>query len=417
MNPRFPYVLALGLAFLLPITPALRAADTLPPAKKAPSEPSGPMWDLAALSQPPKTYPAEPLRADGMKGVFFEGLPYQGRPTRVFAWIGLPATEPGKKVPGIVLVHGGGGTAYEAWVRLWTGRGFAAIVFDNCGAIPVHTADPKKWQHHDAGGPQGWGGWGQIDDPREDQWTYHAVADALLAHSLLRSLPEVDPDRIGVTGISWGGYLTSIIAGVDPRLKFAVPVYGCGFTNEHGFAHSVTDLGPERGDRWMRWWDPSAYLPAAKVPMLWVNGTNDFAYTMNAWQKSYRLPQSAHTLCLRPRMPHGHGGAGENPKEIQVFAESMVNGGKPLAKITGQGRDGRNVWASFTSQQPVVKAELEYTKDTGPWQKRLWEAIPAEIGADGKVHATLPEGTKVYYLNLTDDRDCVVSTEHEEVES
>lgn len=417
MRFRFTHLLTLGLVLLGPTAPVLRAADAPPSARKAPSEPTGPMWDLATLSQPPKTYPAEPLRADGLKGVFFEGLPYQGKPTRVFAWIGLPAAiESGKKVPGIVLVHGGGGTAYEAWARLWTSRGFAAIVFDNCGAIPVHTADPKKWQHHDAGGPQGWGGWGQIDDPREDQWTYHAVADALLAHSLLRSLPEVDPDRIGVTGISWGGYLTSIIAGVDTRLKFAVPVYGCGFTNEHGFAHSVEALTPEAGARWMRWWDPSVYLPAAKVPMLWVNGTNDFAYTMNAWQKSYRLPQSAHTLCLRPRMPHAHGGPGENPKEIQVFAESIVSGGKPLARITGQGRDGRNVWATFSSEQPIAKAELEYTKDTGPWQKRLWEAVPATIGADGKVTAQLPEGTKVYYVNLTDDRECVVSTEHEEVE-
>jgi hypothetical protein len=165
----------------------------------------------------------------------------------------------------------------------------------------------------------------------------------------------------------------------------------------------------------MLWWDPSVYLPAAKMPMLWVAGTNDFAYTMNAWQKSYRLPHSAHTLCLRPRMPHGHG-PGEIPKEIQIFADSLVNGGKPLAKITGQGRDGRNVWATVAGEAKIAKAELEFTKDTGPWQKRLWEAIPAEIGADGKIRATLPEGTKVYYLNLTDDRDCIVSTEHEEVE-
>ena len=31
-----------------------------------------------------------------------------------------------------------------------------------------------------------------------------------------------------------------------------------------------------------------------------------------------------------------------------------------------------------------------------------------------RVSASLPEGTRVYYLNLFDDRGCVVSTEHEE---
>ena len=51
------------------------------------------------------------------------------------------------------------------------------------------------------------------------------------------------------------------------------------------------------------------------MPILWVNGTNDFAYPMDSWQKSYRLPASPRTLCLRIRMPHGHGPVGENPEE------------------------------------------------------------------------------------------------------
>ena len=372
------------------------------------------MWDLAALSQAPKTSPADPIRAEGMKAIFFDGPSYQGKPTRVFAWLGLPKMEPGKKVPGIVLVHGGGGTAFEAWVRLWAERGYAAIAIDTCGAIPIHTADPKRWQHHDAGGPPGWGGWTQIDDPREDQWTYHAVADALLADSLLRAQPGVDPERIGVTGISWGGYLTSIIAGVDSRLKFAAPVYGCGFTNEHGFAHSVEELGLERGARWMRWWDPAAYLPTAKMPMLWVDGTNDFAYTMNALQKSYRLPTSPHTLCLRPRMSHGHS-AGWAPKEIAVFADSIVNGGTPLAKITGQGRDGRKVWATFTSARTDRQSRTRIHQGHRPLAKAPVGSRAPPTFSDGKVSAELPEGTKVYYLNLTDDRECLASTEHEEV--
>jgi hypothetical protein len=150
------------------------------------------------------------------------------------------------------------------------------------------------------------------------------------------------------------------------------------------------------------------------MPILWVNGTNDFAYTMNAWQKSYRLPQSSHTLCLRPRMPHGHGPAGENPKEIQVFADSLVNGGDLLPIITDQGRDGRKAWATFDSNHPIAKAELHYTKATGPWQQRLWEVMPATL-AEGVASAELPEGTRVYFLNLTDDRECVVSSEHEEL--
>ena len=71
--------------------------------------------------------------------------------------------------------------------------------------------------------------------------------------------------------------------------------------------------------------------------------------------------------------------------------------------------------AELQVQWEAAKAELHFTKDIGPWQKRLWEALPAEISPDGKAHATLPEGTKVYFFNVTDSRNCVVSSEHEEV--
>jgi len=400
-----------GAATDMEIAKAVQTATAPPP--PPPADPVGPMWDLKKLSNPPKTYPADEFKGDGVRAVFYDGPPYEGRPTRVFAWIGLPKLEPGQKAPGMVLVHGGGGTTFDTWVRRWTAAGYAAISMDTCGCVPRGTYG--KWARHEFGGPPGWGGYGQIDDPREDQWTYHAVAAAILGHSLLRSVPEVDAERIGLTGISWGGYLTCIIAGADPRFKFAVPVYGCGFTTEHGFAGSVNGLGKERGDRWMRWWDPSAYLRDAAMPMLWVTGSNDFAYTLNAVQKSYRLPKGPRTLCIRLRMPHGHGDAGEGPKEIYAFADSVLKGGDPLVKITGQGRDGNQVWATYESKRPIVKAELNTTRDAGKWQDRKWEATPAQLSAPGKATVTLPEGVAVYYLNLFDDRNLAVSTEHEEL--
>ena len=382
-----------------------------PPAP--PADPTGPMWDMAKLSKPPQTWPAEGFSGQGVKAVFFQGPAYQGRETRVFAWIGLPDVTAGTTVPGVVLIHGGGGTAFDSWVRRWTSRGYAAIAMDTCGCVPKGTYG--HWERHDSGGPPGWGGWNQIDQPREDQWTYHAVADAVLAHSLLLSMPEVDPSRTGLTGISWGGYLTCLVAGVDDRFKFAVPVYGCGFTNEHTFAGSVNGLGPEGSARWMRWWDPSVYLPNASLPMCWVTGSNDFAYTFNALQKSYRLPKGPRTLCIRLRMPHGHGDAGEGPKEIFAFADSILKSGVPLPRLTGQGRDSNQVWATFESAGRITKAELNITRDTGKWPDRKWEALPAQVDSSGRVTATLPEGTTVYYLNVFDDRDCVASTEHEEL--
>lgn len=366
-------------------------------------------WDLSALEAAPKWTLLERPRAEGVQAITFEGVPFRGRSTRVFAWLGRPAVAAGERIPAMVLVHGGGGTAFEEWVRLWVDRGYAAIAMDTCGQLPI--GQYGRWFRDEQGGPAGWGGFDQLHRPLEDQWTRHAVAAVILAHSLIRSLPEVDPDRTGVTGISWGGYLTCIVAGVDPRFKLAVPVYGCGFYRDTVFERELRRLTPEAADRWMRTWDPSVYLPHARMPILWVTGSNDFAYPLNALQLSYRQPAGPRTLCVRLRMPHAHGGPGENPEEIRVFADSLLKAGTPLAQIVGPGRDGTTVWATWTSPVPVVRAELNYTRDTGPWQERRWEAIPAEI-AHGRITAKLPDGARVYYFNLFDDRGCVVSTEH-----
>jgi dienelactone hydrolase len=377
------------------------------------------MWDMARLSAAPATWDAEGFSADGVRALYFQGEPYHGAPTRVFAWLGLPAVPPGTTVPAMVLVHGGGGTAFASWVRRWTARGYAAIAMDCCGALPrkavIDGKEGKEWERNPAGGPRGWGGFDQIDAPRTDQWTYHAVAAAILAHSLLRAQPGVDSGRIGLTGISWGGYLTCLIASNDARFRFAVPVYGCGFTNEHTFAPSVLSLGEERARRWMQWWDPSSYLAQAAMPLCWITGSNDFAYTFNALQKSYRLPPGARTLAIRLRMPHGHGDAGEAPPEVFAFADSMLRDGEALVRISGQGRSGAAAWASYACAHPLAKAELNWTVDHGPWPARLWQAAPADISVAGKVTASVPAGATVYYLNLFDQRGCVVSSEHEEL--
>lgn len=392
------------------------------------------MWDMKALSKAPAVYPApglEPVHEKApfyetmmytpeiktqdasnnrVRSLFYEGLPFQGKPTRVFAYYGTPDVPKGTKVPAMVLVHGGGGTAFETWVRMWNARGYAAIAMDTCGSVPKGSY--SAWERDEQGGSPGWGGLDQLDWPVHDQWTYHAIADVILANSLIRSFPEVDPDRIGVTGVSWGGYLTSMVSGVDSRFRFAVPVYGCGFLGESSvFVPTVKQMG-EKGQKWLSLWDPSVYLKYTKIPTLWVNGTNDFAFFMDSWLKSTQITHGPKTLCLRVNMLHGHGWMSEIPEEIHAIADHYCKGGAPLLQVTGQGRDEKNVWVKYKCSVPVKKVELNFTRDTGNWPERKWETVPGELDGKGKVKAVLPAGTRLYYLNLIDTRDLIVSTEH-----
>ncbi|NLX04979.1 MAG: prolyl oligopeptidase family serine peptidase [Phycisphaerae bacterium] len=373
-------------------------------------------WNLDALSAAPEVYPADGFAAEGVRPLFYRGPDWQGRPTRVFAWYGVPEQRTDRKLPAMVLVHGGGGTAFDDWVRLWNSRGYAAIAMDTCGCVAggEHANRPR----HEHGGPPGWGGFEQIDQPVHDQWPYHAVADVILANSLLRSFPEIDPQRIGVTGVSWGGYLTCIVSGVDSRFRFAAPVYGCGYLHENsGWLDTFAQMGPEKAHKWWSLWDPSVYLPRAAMPMLWVSGTNDSHYPLDSLQKSYRLPEGPRTLSIRVNMPHGQDD-GAQPGEIAAFADHHLHSGPPLPSFGSQRPERRHVWITFFSKTPIVRAELNYTTDMGPWVDRQWHRNPVDLDpGQGRVIAPLPEATTAYYVNLIDNRDLVTSGEHVELAS
>src|SRR5262245_2893609 len=333
-----------------------------------------------AIGAVPLTQTASDFSAPRVRGLFFDSVLWRGKPTRVFAWVGFPADlKPGQKVPAVVLVHGGGGTAFAQWVRLWTARGYAAIAPDTCGQVPRKPADEKSWERDSQGGPAGWGGFDQVDDPPTDQLPYHAVRDLILANSLVRSLPQVDSARVGVVGISWGGYLTCICAGLDDRFAFAIPVYGCGYLGENSaWLSNLQKMGPKKSATWLKDWDPAQYLPDAAMPMLWVDGTNDANYPLDSLQRSYLLPKGKRTLVTRVGMKHSHS-AGWAPEEIQAFADSICKQSDPLPEITGQGVNESIAWVTFESKKALSKAELSYTLDGGPWKDRKWQTLPATI--------------------------------------
>lgn len=375
-------------------------------------------WNWAELQRVPQTFDAPHNDEPQVKTIWYEGAPYKGKPTRVFAYYGAPKRNANEKLPAMVLIHGGGGTAFAEWVRMWNARGYAAIAMDTTGAVPRKATNEKTlWnperKRTEYSGPAGWGDFANVDLPPEDQWTYHAVAAAIRAHSLIRTFPEVDPKRIGVTGISWGGYLTSIVAGVDSRFRFAAPVYGCGFLGEDSaWLKDFAKLGPARAQRWLSLWDPSQYLGRARMPMLWVNGTNDFAYPPPSWRKSHRLPKGSKTLAYRVRMPHGHP-PGAKPEEIFYFADHVLRKGPAPARVQAQGFDSGKAWLRFSAKQPIVKAELAYTRDRGKWQDRKWEIVPAEL-AKNRASAAVPSDAAEYFLNVFDAQGRVVSGEHQD---
>jgi len=342
--------------------------------------------------------------------VLYQGEPYRGKATRIFAYCGVPDHRPGD-VPGMVLVHGGGGTAFPQWVKMWNERGYAAIAMDlsGRGAGGERLPDGGPEQGHEEK-------FGAMGEGLEEMWSYHAVAAVARGLSLLASLPGVDPDRIGVTGISWGGYVTCMVAGIDDRIRAAIPVYGCGFLHHNScWLEEFERLPGAHRAAWIEHFDPSTHLPNASMPMLWVNGTNDFAYPMDSYQESYRATPRDTTLCIKVGMDHGHE-PGWAPDEIGLFADLHLRDGEEFPAIGAtRVEEGRAV-ARWSSARPIASAGLHVTSDAAPWPERVWESTPATV-TDGVVHASLPDSRPVVaYLTIEDDRGVTVSSEHMELE-
>ena len=391
------------------------AADLIVPSDKLPTAMP---WDLKKLSKPPAFKwidSSAPVRS-----MYYEGEPYAGSPTRVFAYFATPetisgTTEKDQRFPAVVLLHGGGGTAFREWVENWAKRGYAAIAMDLAGSRPLETIGPDKSQKRVRiadGGPDPGDErkFANVDKAPSEQWTYHAVAAAIRAHSLIRSLPEVDSDRTAVTGISWGGYLTLIVAGVDNRFKAAVPVYGCGFLHENSeWLGYFAKLTPTQRDRWVSLWDPSVYLPAIKTPIFFVSGTNDHAYPLDSYMKSYAAVSGTKQLRITVGMHHSHQD-GWAPTEIGLFIDQYLRGGNPLPSI-GESKtsDGKRVWKCTGTGK--VRAEMHFTNDAGPMMKWDWHTQPATV-LNQLVATDAPSGdATAWFITITDACNVTVSSE------
>ena len=339
-------------------------------------------WPMAQLSSAPKTFDAEGLETNDVKVTFLEGLPYHGRATRIFCYYGVPKRGPGEKVPGMVLVHGGAGSTFYRWVRFWNDRGYAAISMDTCGCVSGNTIGHEQHGHprHASGGPAGWGGFKHLDEKVEDQWMYHAVGAVIRAHSFLRSLEGVDSGRIGLTGVSWGGVISCLVAAQDDRFRFVAPVYGCGdfLENSPMWRDDVRSLGPEKLARWKALWDPIGYLDRIRMPVRWLAGTNDRAFSLPALIASFDRVPGEKGLAIKVRLPHTHGEVSENALELTTWADHYLRD-RPLP-------------------QPV-RAELVFTRDAAePWIGRVWQTVPAVL-KDGRPVAEIPVGTTAFYFN------------------
>ncbi|HEY7350826.1 MAG TPA: S9 family peptidase [Ktedonobacterales bacterium] len=133
--------------------------------------------------------------------------------------------------------------------------------------------------------PRGSNGYG-VQFARAADWGKKDYLDLMAGVDAVLAGGEVDPARLGVTGISYGGYMTNWIVGHTTRFAAAVSVNG--ISNLTSF-YGVSDIGalwfpPKFGDFWAseeswrlyREHSPITYVANIATPLLLLQAENDY---------------------------------------------------------------------------------------------------------------------------------------------
>jgi len=373
------------------------------------------VWGRKLLTTIPK-YKIISDDTASVKELIYEGAGYGNLPkTEVFAYYATPGTinhntSLDKNLPAIVFVHGGGGKAFREFAYLWAQRGYAVIAMDLAG-------NGKDGKRLPLGGPDQdpQKKFTNVDSALNQQWVYHAVYNVALAHTLILSFKEVDKTNTGITGISWGGFLTCISAGLDNRYKAAVPVYGCGYyfdTVGLNFRANLNKLSKPSAERWIKQYDPSNFIGQSNAKFLWITGAKDQHFNPSMFSRTYNEVLSNSNFRIIPDMPHGHT-EGATIMEIAAFMnQQLKNSSYHLPYFDSVSIAGNNIKATVSSVEHIVDARLCFTRDkTMPFEKRVWETLPANV--DGKkVTAQLPDGVLIWMINIKDSKGMLVSSKY-----
>lgn len=244
--------------------------------------------------------------------------------TQPFMAVGVPDSKipmPEGGYPAIVLVHGGAGQVFCEWIKLWTDKGYVALALDMFANKLDGTL--AKVENSLAGPNESHSG-SINDNPYDYQnsWVYHSVTNVILCHNYLRSLSNVNANKIGITGISWGGFITNIVSGVDSRFSAFAPVYGSGYIYDDTKWNGA--FGNEDRQAWINRFDPSSYVQYNNKPTLYVSGIDDNCFDVTNRAKTYALAKGNVYYSQRSDLAHGY--YYNQTEEIYYFMEKVLNG-------------------------------------------------------------------------------------------
>ena len=219
--------------------------------------------------------------------------------TQIEGWVIMPRASAAPP-PLILAIHGGPhgayGSHFDFEFQFLAANGYAVVYTNPRGSTGY--GEKFLWAT--------WGGWGKLD--YEDVM---AGVDYAVAHF------PVDPKRLGVTGYSYGGFLTDWI--ITQTTRFSAAVTGAGISNwisDYGTADIPRTKESEfHGTPWqpesnalMRAQSPITFSGRVKTPTLFVHGEADRRVPIEEAEQMYTALKKQHVPAKFVRYPGNYHG-------------------------------------------------------------------------------------------------------------
>jgi dipeptidyl aminopeptidase/acylaminoacyl peptidase len=233
--------------------------------------------------------------AERVKFTSKDGTPIDG-------WLIMPAgASASSRVPLILAIHGGPHGAYghdfSLQFQYWAANGHAVLYTNPRGSTEY--GEKFLWGT--------WGGWGGLDYEDVMAGVDHVVARY-----------PVDPKRLGVTGYSYGGFLTNWV--ITQTQRFAAAIVGAGISNwisDYGTADIPRTKESEFGGTpWepvgaaaLLKWSPVMHAGKVTTPTLFVHGEADLRVPIEQGEQMYTALRKQKVPAKFIRYPDSyHGG-------------------------------------------------------------------------------------------------------------
>jgi dienelactone hydrolase len=346
--------------------------------------------------------------------LFFSSENATNGPNRIYCAIARPEKVTGP-VPVVLIFHGGGGHASVALALAAARRhpGMAGVAMDYNGQFMPGPKDRvTQWKnvYPDRGR------FNLVPDLRN--WPmYHNVIAARRAIDFLETQPWADGRRVGCVGISYGGWVALMLAGVDERVKCVttgVSAGGAQFTT--GKASQQLRWEPsEQRALWLANYEPLVHAPHTKAAVFFQLATNDLFFWVTGAAKNLAALHGKKGWVIRPNCNHGAGGTDVPDNAAPAFMRHILTDAPPLPEILDlqTSPDGLRYSWKATGPRPIKRCVLNFSPGKPISPGRYWIEFPA-TRKDGiwsaEVSAAFGGLASQAFVNAGDEEGIVVSS-------